>query len=216
MEDDKKVKKFDRIYRDMQKDILKSFKMGKEKIHRIKRIVQIQTFVSEINQHNSLYEAKDAELFNKVFILKRVFYGKPKLNSANSAVSWKYIKVLYALAADQELTQDLIKDPQEETLDETSLLKNIGLSPEQMKGLMGEMTNEKNTGLQNLVKDLSEQFSSLGNFDPKEVIQTLINPATRENNRLGINFNKILEDTHQKIKSGEIDVSGITQKLTGL
>lgn len=215
---DKKIKSFNKIYRDLQLDVMKSFKRGNDKVYKIKREIQIETFINDIEKNKKLYESKDVELFERVFILKRVFSGKPKLNASNNEIAWKYIKVLYNLSIDKDLTVALL-EPETPALsgEESNMLKNIGISPLQMKGLVDELTNGKNKGIQDLVKDLVSQLSPLGeDVSPVTIFNTIMNPDTREKNSLGIDFNKILKETQQKIASGEVDISGITERLSSL
>jgi len=210
--DDKKVKNFNKIYRDLQKDVLKSFKKGNDKIHNVKRMCQINDFVKQIDENTALYESKNSDLFEKVFILKRVFFGRPKLNAVNNLVVWKYIKVLYNISSDKDLVSALEEDPQEVALlpGQNEMFKSLGISPDKINKLVQEMTNGKNKGIQNLINDITLQ---LGDSDPQEVLKALLNPATRENNDLGIDFNKMFQETHKKISSGEIDVSSIMNGL---
>jgi uncharacterized membrane protein YdfJ with MMPL/SSD domain len=216
---EKTVKSFNKIYRDLQKDMMKALKKGNDKIHTIKRLAQVEGFASQINENSSLFSAQDTELFERVFLLKRVFFGKPKLSTQNNLVAWKYIAVLHGIATGAELSQALVtvetgaSDPVAGVGD---ALKSLGISPGQMKGLVEELTNGKNKGLQALVSDLTAQFANLGEVDPQEILKTILNPETRGENDLGIDFNKILASTQQKIANGEIDVSGITSKIASL
>jgi len=217
----KTVKSFDKIYRDLQKDMMKALKKGNDKIHTIKRLAQVEGFASQINENSLLFSAQDPELFEKVFLLKRVFFGKPKLSTQNNLVAWKYITVLHGIATGVELSQALVtvetgSSDLESVAGMGDALKNLGISTGQMKGLVEELTNGKNKGLQALVSDLTTQFANLGEVDPQEILKTILNPETRGENALGIDFNKILASTQQKIANGEIDVSGITSKIASL
>jgi hypothetical protein len=200
---------------------MKALKKGNDKIHTIKRLTQVEAFASQINENSKLFYAQDPELFEKVFLLKRVFIGKPKLSTQNNLVAWKYITVLHGISTGIELSQALVTvETRNSDLESVAgmgdALKNLGISPGQMKGLVEELTNGKNKGLQALVSDLTTQFANLGEVDPQEILKTILNPETRGENALGIDFNKILASTQQKIANGEIDVSAITSKIASL
>lgn len=198
---DKKVKYFNKMYREFQTNLLKSLKKTNEKVYSVKRPEQLISFEKEIEENIELFNTKNDLLFDKVALLKRIFFGKPKLNQTNNKVAWKYIYLFYSISSGKN-------NSYEEKNESFGELSSLGLSNEQISGVMDELMNGKNEGLQNLVKDISCQFSGLKeDVKPQEIMNAIMNPG--KENSMGIDFKKIIENTTKKISSGEIDISNI-------
>lgn len=210
----KKLKLFNKMYKEFQVNLLKSLKKANEKIYSVKRFEQITEFCKQIDSKKNIYENKDDSLFKEVSLLNRIFFKRPKLNSMNTAIAWKYIEILYKLSGgsvEEKSEKDQLIDEVNKNVPK-DFLKSFGISGDQMSGMVSELVNSKNEGLQNLVKDISSQFSQVDkNIDPSELLKALTNPG--KENSLGIDFKKIIENTSKKITSGEIDISSIKEKL---
>lgn len=207
MADNKKVKYFNKMYKEFQTNLLKSLKKANEKVYSVKRIEQINEFDKQITENLDLLKEKNELLFEKVSLLKRIFFGKPKLNQINSIIAWKYINIFYTISSGTSVITSSSEKPEDE------LMKSFGLSSSQMSGVVNELVNGKNEGLQNLVKDLSSQFSSIKkDIQPKEIIEAIMNPG--KENSMGIDFKQIIENTSKKITSGEIDISSIKEAIS--
>lgn len=174
---------FNKQISDFQVSLGKSFKKNFPIVQFTKE--EIQEFVTQIETHETLFRAQDIDLFEKVNVIKRVLKDKPKLSKTNTTILWKYLKVLYSIAANKKL--ELQKAPEAGGLEET----------------LASLMQDDTSGFKNLVEDISKQLtSSIGdnaNLDKAKIMQDLM---AGNLNTGGIDFNSIIQSTSKKLQEG--------------
>lgn len=193
----KKVKLFNRHYQDMQDGLKISLRRPRDRVYSVKTIDQVNDFSSKIEENIELYNEKNIQLFDKVLLLNRVFFGKPSLSNANKVVVWKFIEILYSLSK-EENKHVATKD------------NNADLS-----SLIGSLMNDQDSGFKSLVDDISTQVQSSiqgKNINEQQIISDLMSGNM---NSSGIDFKKIIEQTSEKLKGkvdrGEIDINKLKE-----
>lgn len=191
----RKIRLFSKSYKEMQTGVNKTLKRGNDKVYSVKSIEEIDRFVKQIDENEDLYKNQDLELFNKVVILKRCFYGKPALNAANKTVVWKFIHVLYSLGAGENKVVPI----------QSSSNGMGGLGD-----LVDSLVNDKDSGFKDMIEDISKQLedSMKGkNIDQATLVSDLMNGNLQTS---GIDFQSIIEKTTHKLKekvdNGEVDI----------
>lgn len=197
----RKVRFFSKCYKEMQTGVNKSLKRGNDKVYSVKSIDEIDRFVKQVDENESLYKNQDLELFNNVVILKRVFYGKPALNTANKSVVWKFIQTLYSLG----------KGENKQVVNVTAPTGELGALGE----LVNNLVNDKDSGFKDMIDDISQQLESSmkgKNIDQTNLVSDLMSGNLQSS---GIDFQSIIEQTSRKLKEkvdkGEVDISKLKE-----
>lgn len=193
----KKVKLFNKHYQDMQEGLKVSLKKPRDRVYNVKTIDQVNEFSKQVEDNIDLYNKKDIQLFEKVLLLQRVFFGKPSLSNANKVVIWKFIEILYSLSKEEN-----------KQIATTS-------SDGDLSTLIGSLMNDQNSGFKSLVDDISSQVQSSlegKNVNEQQIISDLMSGNMQSS---GIDFRKIIEQTSQKLQGkvdrGEIDINKLKE-----
>lgn len=200
----KQLTHFNRLYREFQETLNKTLKRVHDKVYNVKRIEQIEEFKKQIEENLNLFEQKDTQLFDKVLILKRIFFGKPKLSNVNTAVAWKYIEIFYTIS--QGNKAQLI--PRENG---SGVPSNLG----GLENLVNDLLKDKNSPFKDLVEDISSQVAEKINGKDIDASQLLASLMSGNTSVSGINFQDIIQNTSKKLEEkmnkGEIDINNIKE-----
>lgn len=196
----KKINLFNKCYKEMQRGVNKTLKRGGDKVYSIKFMSEIDRFVAQIDENDTLYKNQDLDLFNQVVILKRIFYGKTALNNTNKAIVWKFIQALYSLGVGEN----------------KQIVTEVGPSDAGGLGdLINSLVNDEESGFKDMIEDISKQLENT--MKGKDINQqSLVSDLMKGNLQTsGIDFQSIIEQTSQKLKEkadrGEVDFSKLKE-----
>ncbi len=201
-EQKKKVKFFNKHYKDMQSQYYSSIKRNRDKILSLKNWDDIETFMREVDSNIELYNNMDNNLFHKVAALNRIFYNKPSPSNQNKTTIWRYIQLLYSIVKNEN--KALI-----------SAQSNAG-SSSTMESMISNLMNDSNSPFKSLVEDISKQVEEAARgkqIDQNKIISDLMSGNIGGSG--GIDFKSIIENTSQKLQtkvnSGEVDINKLKE-----
>jgi hypothetical protein len=196
--ENKKIKLFNKCYKEMQNGINKTLKRGNDKVYSIKNIEDVKRFCTEIDENSALYTLRDLGMFDNVFILKRCFFGKPALNTTNKTVVWKFLDAMYSIGKGEKQI-DIVEKSQGNGLE----------------AIVNSLVSDSNSGFSSMIDDISKKLEI--SMKGKTIDQsTLISDLMSGNlESCGIDFRSIIDETSKKLKervdSGEVDISSIKE-----
>jgi hypothetical protein len=191
-----KVKIFNKIYKELQRDIKVALKKTTHHSFIINNLEEIDNFSKQMTENNKLYLEKNVDLLKKVDLLSQFFFNKPALTSSNKEVVWKYLEAMYSMSIGEK--QEVVK--QNDPLDVTKLGEMVNL-----------LMNDKESGFGSLIEDISEKLRGKleGNDEDKSKMLQDLMAGKMESS--GINFKDIItqatDSIKEKVESGEIDIN---------
>jgi hypothetical protein len=190
-----KVKIFNKVYKEMQRDIKVALKKTTHMSFIINDVSEIEIFSTQMKENNKLYVERDVDILKKVDLLNQFFFNKPALTSANKEAVWKYLQVMYSMASEEK--KELVK--QKQPLD----INKLG-------DMVSTLMNDKDSGFGTLIEDISEKLKGKlgGNDEDKSKILQDLMAGKMESS--GINFKDIISQAtnsiKEKVDAGEIDM----------